>query len=517
VIEAIALASAIVPAYRYLRARNASLLPLIVLAFAWNPLLHQVLHQEFHEVMLAVPTLVMALVGLQTERRRLLIAGLALTLLVREDMALYVASFGLYFLLCRRRQRLFGAALVVVSAAWFLAVTNWVMPAFGGGSYRHWGQLATSAGSMGDVLRAMAQDPLSWLRRVMGLNTAQAVAYVFLPLAGLALLVPGEQLLWAPALLFLLISPNPFTSSLQGWYTAPLIPLLWACVGRTVARLPRRWAAVGIVALLATTAVGFLLWSPLPGGGRYDSALYTVTEHDRIGQRILSSIPAGVSAAAQSGPGAHLAARQVLYLFPWFDFGAPPEMILLDETTDKPYPLTPSSLHTAIVQIQMDPSVETIWEEDGYFLFQVGFAAAIPSPGSWSWSGQLQLEGYALAQADEGGAFRPAQGTLASGRPVRVALYWTALAAMPHDYSVSVRLVSPDGGIASQDDGWPGRGLFATSGWPVGQTIRDTHYLALPPGLASQTVALQVLIYETDTLRPVSPEAGYTLAEFPLR
>jgi uncharacterized membrane protein len=517
VIEVIALGSAIVPAYLYTRSRYMWLAPLIVLAFVLNPMLHQVLYQDFHELMLAVPAVVLALVGLQTGRNWLVVTGLILTLLVREDMGLYVASFGLYFVVFRPKQRLLGAVLIAVSAAWFLGLVKWVIPSFGGGSYRHFGQFAASANSVGDVLQTMARDPLSWLGRLASPSTAKALAYVFLPLAGLALLVPGEQLLWAPALLVLLISASPFTSSLQGWYVAPLIPLLWLCVSRVIVRLPRRWAAASTVLLLAMTTIGLRIWSPLPGGGQYDRALYTVTEHDRVGHRILESIPADASVAAQSGTGAHLAVRKTLYQFPWFDFAAPPQMILLDETTDKPYPLTPAKLGASIAQIQMDPSVTTTWEEDGYFLFRVDPAPDIPSQGPWYWSDQLRLEGFGLAQADGLEAFLPAEKALASGGRVRVDLYWTALAHMPSNYSISVRLVSPGGTIVGQDDGWPGRGTLATTDWAEGETIRDTHYLALPEDLMRETLSLQVLVYETETLRPVSPAPGHILTELPVQ
>jgi uncharacterized membrane protein len=516
VIEVIALGTAVVPAYLYLRSRRARLAPLIVLAFALNPMLHQVLQQEFHELMLAVPALAIALIGLQTGRQRLLVTGLILTLLVREDMGLYVASFGLYLVIFRPRQRLLGAILIVASVAWFLGIVRWVIPSFGGGTYRHFGQFADSADSIGEVLGSMARDPLTLLSRLMSSSTAKALAYVLLPLAGLPLLVPGEQLLWAPALFVMLISARPFTSSLQGWYVAPLIPLLWACVSQVISRLPRRWATAGVVLLLAAAAAGFRVWSPLPGGEQYDKALYAVTQHDRAGHRILEGIPADVSVAAQSGLGAHLADREQLYLFPWIDFAAPPQMILLDETSDVSYPLTPAQLGASIAQIQMDPEVKTTWEEDGYFVFQVDAEAVLPNQGPWYWSDQLRLEGYALAQADGAAAFHPAEGSLAKGNRVRVDLYWTAVAQMPSNYSVSVRLVSPGGQIMAQDDGWPGRGQMATADWPVGETIRDTHYLTLPPDLPGDALTLQVLVYETETLQSVPPAGGQILAELQL-
>jgi hypothetical protein len=187
----------------------------------------------------------------------------------------------------------------------------------------------------------------------------------------------------------------------------------------------------------------------------------------------------------------------------------------LDSTDSDPYPLNPSELQSAVAELQMKPKVETIWEQDGYFVFKMDTVPTIPYLGPWVWASQLQLEGYALAQADETGAFRSQEGRLAGGRPLRVDLYWKSLAPMPTDYSISVRLLAPNGAIVAQDDSWPARGTLATSTWAVGRTIRDTHYLSVPAGPLPETLALAVVVYETQTLERIPPTSGYVLANLP--
>jgi hypothetical protein len=243
--------------------------------------------------------------------------------------------------------------------------------------------------------------------------------------------------------------------------------------------------------------------------------VYTITEHDRTGHYILANVPADVSLATQNKMGAHLGTRQQLYLFPWFDQETPPEIILLDAADINPYPLTPSELQSALVQLQMAPEVETIWEQDGYFVFKVA-TVPVPQQGPWVWASQLQLEGYALAQADETGAFVSQENRLVGGRTLRVALYWKALAPMSSNYSISVRLLAPDGYLVAQNDSWPAQGALATSVWPVGRTIRDTHYLSMPPAPLPETLALEILVYETETLQLLPPVSGYILITLPV-
>jgi hypothetical protein len=82
---------------------------------------------------------------------------------------------------------------------------------------------------------------------------------------------------------------------------------------------------------------------------------------------------------------------------------------------------------------------------------------------------------------------------------LEVALYWHALAPMNTDYTVSVRLVAPDGTWLAQGDSWPAAGLLPTSGWRQGDYVRDVHSLALPADVASGEYAIQVVVYDAIT------------------
>jgi hypothetical protein len=203
-----------------------------------------------------------------------------------------------------------------------------------------------------------------------------------------------------------------------------------------------------------------------------------------------------------------------LYLFPWYDHSAPPDIILLDVADPNPYPLVPSELQSSVRQLQMDPTVQTMWEQDGYFVFKVSSAPVFPRQTLKVWLPWLQLEGYELAYTDAAGAFVSGQVTPRSGCTLRVMLYWTALARMEKNYSVSVRLLASDGQLLAQDDSWPGRGTLATSLWPVGQTIRDTHYIQLPSSSPPAELSLAVLVYETDTVQSMAPKDGYVLTRW---
>ncbi len=91
----------------------------------------------------------------------------------------------------------------------------------------------------------------------------------------------------------------------------------------------------------------------------------------------------------------------------------------------------------------------------------------------------------------------PAPGT--PGRPVRLTLYWAAQSPINHDYTVFVHLRQPAGANVAQADHRPLGSAYPTSLWPVGQTIRETSQLALPPQLPPGEYELWVGMYLLET------------------
>src|SRR3989442_3773044 len=87
---------------------------------------------------------------------------LALGLLARENIALTFAAIGVYIAVVQHRWRL-GAAVIAVSAAWFAALIEFVMPAISGAPYGHWTYDALGTGP-GSALLHVIRHPLSSLR-----------------------------------------------------------------------------------------------------------------------------------------------------------------------------------------------------------------------------------------------------------------------------------------------------------------------------------------------------------------
>lgn len=511
VVEQLALASAVIPGYLLLRRRNPMLAPLLVIAFILNPLLHQLASTEFQGTMLAVPALALGFYALHTHRRRWFLLAIALTLLIREDMSIFVACFGVYILVLRLESRWLGLALIAIGAAWLLVTTNIIVPALGNGSYPHSILFSDFGHSIPEVIINVARNPLPLIQRLTTPDRIAALIRLFAPMAFLPIVGAGEQILWLPYLVMLQMSSEPDIYRLQLWWISPLLPFFWGSIGLTLARFQTRTTTVAAAALVAASLVGFVLLSQFPGGARFEAARYQMDAHDHIGDAIASAIPPDASLAANNVLGVHLAARRQLYLYPWYTPPHQPDLILLDMKANDPYPLSPDEVKSNVLAMQLSPRIETVTEQDGYYLFRVHDKSQNPAQGNWEWSPWLRLSGYDLAQTDASGAYKPLENVLRPGGTLRAALYWTSLAKMSKNYSVSVRLVAPDGQVIAQDDSWPARGQVPTPLWAVGRNVRDTHYLTLPPGPLPDTLALNVVLYETQSGKRIDPSDGFSL------
>jgi hypothetical protein len=90
-------------------------------------------------------------------------------------------------------------------------------------------------------------------------------------------------------------------------------------------------------------------------------------------------------------------------------------------------------------------------------------------------------------QIEESNPLRP-------GDTAHVTLFWHALAAIPENYQVNMRLVSTEGQAWWKKNNHPVSGMYPTAAWKVGSVIPDWHEipiaLMIPPGVYTIEVGL---------------------------
>jgi hypothetical protein len=90
------------------------------------------------------------------------------------------------------------------------------------------------------------------------------------------------------------------------------------------------------------------------------------------------------------------------------------------------------------------------------------------------------------------------------GQSLRLTLYWEALGESEEDYKVSVRLLDEAGHLAGVQDAFPVRDAYRTEAWRPGETIIDTFDLPILAGTPPGDYAIQVSMYQPDTLTPLA-------------
>ncbi len=333
VAQAVLLALAIVPIWRYARQRlgaGAAYCAAGAYALSWP--IAEALAFDFHEVAF-VPVLSALMIERYDAGRRGQAAVAALVLLlVKEDMGLLLAGFGLYLLtrrdepgpeegLPRRADRRAGAAYIVAGLVATWVSSRLIIAAFGGDNDYYW-----AYGSLGPDLPHAAVHALThpWdVASVLGTppHKLWTTALLVLPL----LLLPLASPLTLTAVP--LLAERMLASRFENWwephyhYNAFIVAVLvLASVDGAVrlrgrlgprvrARIPALLPAAGLLGA-AVVAVPFFAFADLA-----DPALWRQNERARAAEAAASRVPDGalVESANVIGPALSPRARVLLW------------------------------------------------------------------------------------------------------------------------------------------------------------------------------------------------------------
>ena len=92
----------------------------------------------------------------------------------------------------------------------------------------------------------------------------------------------------------------------------------------------------------------------------------------------------------------------------------------------------------------------------------------VPNPTRIIFDDQAELIGYALPQR-----------SIAPGDELPITIYWRARENIAEDFSVYVRLLDANGDVIGRWDAFPGKGLYPTRLWQVGEVIADEYRVPL--------------------------------------
>jgi uncharacterized membrane protein len=232
-------------------------------AVSWG--LQTALAFDFHEVSLGVPLMAAAASAYLEARWRSAYLWTASLLLVKEDLALTVAAFGVY--LCLQRRVRAGITMVAGAIAWAALVVWVLVPAFSPyGRYTYWSSLDQPPSPIRPQETALDWSSLVFNGTKWHTLLLLLVVVVFLPLLSPLTIAVLPTIGWR------FLSGNSAYWGTRYHYSEILMPLLFIAAVDGVLRL-RRWlrgrapdtwvrrgAAVGMLGVSIALLPSFPFW-----------------------------------------------------------------------------------------------------------------------------------------------------------------------------------------------------------------------------------------------------------------
>lgn len=324
--QALILASAVIPLWLLCKQHNLPGLQRMLLCaiLLLLPAVSGGTSYDIHENCFLLPLILWLLYAIDSRRIWLTALSALLTLMVKEDAAVYVAIAALYLILrtlLRYRRELLkdlvtGIAVLLGAIAWFMLVTNYLAE-HGDGvmSYRYDNYIYDGSESLLTVIKSIILCPMRMFSECLQEEKLIYIMQTLLPLLGLPLLTRRYEryLLLIPYFLVNLMPSWQYQYDIFFQYnfgsTAFLIYLTLVNLKDLKQETPRLIA----LSLSAAVSLGFFCGYIIPKGTSYP-ALYSEHQvyYDSIAEK-LDQIPDDASVTAHTFYGAYLSKRDVLY------------------------------------------------------------------------------------------------------------------------------------------------------------------------------------------------------------
>ncbi|MET8335381.1 DUF2079 domain-containing protein [Streptosporangium canum] len=366
VAQAVLFALAAIPIWHYAERRLGAVpAHLVAVAYAVSWPIAQAAGFDFHEA--AFVPLLSAIMIERFDARRPLLGVLAAAglLLVKEDMGLLLAGFGMYLVVTRRR--LEGVAFILFSLGALVVIRSVLMPLAGASTtgfhwaYGNWGA------TLGEVAVAILRDPLGALAQsVSPMVKVNTLAFLLWPMALTALLSP-LTLAAVPLVAERFLADRP-----QWWepghhYNAFVVAIL-VCAGVDgAARLAKRFPERGVAThwAVAVCLIGLTLVPRFELGKLLDPGYYDGEPHIAAAREAVTMVPDGVVVEAANNVGPALTARTTVLLWGPQGYDAP---WVVADVARWSYPFGDFGAQQRRVDEALANGYRKVFDRDGYIV-----------------------------------------------------------------------------------------------------------------------------------------------------
>lgn len=279
---------------------------------------------DFHENCFLTPLLLWLFYGIDRGNTAVTAIAAILTLMVKEDAAVYVAVIALWLIVktvLRFRKRdirnlVTGIAMLAISLGWFLLVTGYLAK-YGDGvmTYRYRNFLYDGSSSLLTVVKSVILSPMKAVYECADSEKLYFIAMTLLPLLGLPLLTRRYErcLLLIPYVLVNLMSDYRYQHDLFFQYTFGSTAFLLYLTVVNLADLRTGWQRVAALAAAIAVCAGCFGGVVVPKAVGYPlQAVRYYASYQRI-RDALSEIPDDASVTATTFYTTYLSQREILY------------------------------------------------------------------------------------------------------------------------------------------------------------------------------------------------------------
>ena len=317
---------------------------------------------DFHETAFVPVLSAIMLERYQSGRRWQCVLAAVGLLLVKEDMGLLVAGFGLY-LLTRPGDRRLGLGFLLGGVAWTELATRVFIPASGGSATYYW-----AYGALGSNMQRAAVHVLThpW-DAVAQLWTPHlkltTMLWLVLPLLLLPLASPLTLAVLPPLAARMLASSFPNWWGEQYQYNVALVIILIAAGVDGAARLrrfkvDRFWPIAALIVTVVTV-------SQFAFGDALHRTFYQQTARTRAAARASAAVPSGVAVETANAIGPHVSDRTKVLLWDTTPRWAP---WVVADVGYHTFPFPSRAAQRARVAMLEAAGYQIVYQSDGYIV-----------------------------------------------------------------------------------------------------------------------------------------------------
>lgn len=279
---------------------------------------------DLHENCFLTPLLLWLLYGIGKRSTTITAISALLTLMVKEDAAVYVAVVALWLLVrtllrykkCDWKNMVTAIALLGASLAWFFMTTNHLAQNGDGVmTYRYNNFIYDGSGSLFTVILAVVMNPMKAVYECVDPEKLEYIAITLLPLLGLPLLTRRYEryILLIPYILINLMSDYPYQHNIWFQYNFGSAAMLFYLSAVNLADL--KWEPLRVIPLAMSAIICLACFHE----GVYEKAAYyprlaigNYSYYQEV-RDTLNLIPADASVTATGYYTVPLSNREILY------------------------------------------------------------------------------------------------------------------------------------------------------------------------------------------------------------